>query len=426
MAHSWCHRGPLGLWRWLGLAAAVLLWGPRVGLGADLDGGTVAMPVAESTSAGTVPDVGALTFPDIHVGGLLQPQALLEVDPVGTTPRSLRFTPFVRRARFTLHGTLSPRVNFFVQSDVPNTGLRNDWSPRFFLNDLLVEFNLGPQLQLDAGLLLLPTSHAGASASPMTLGVNAPQVFFAQEITAIAADESIIPSQQALRDVGLMARGELTGLHLEYRLALTAGLSKFVGNTPTNPHAIPRLTGRLVYNFFAAMAGPTFRGLYYPGVHLQDSGGSLLSPKRVVNLGVSASYQPSAIALPGGGTAAFALGDLDLFVDLPLGDGTQAITGQADYALYRVGPRAGDLRHIFFAEAGYRYRRLAPLAALEVIANQPPTLGNSIYWRLGLNWWFLGHQANLKVDMGARRQTTPAAPAAGFVGIGHVATQVFF
>ena len=360
----------------------------------------------------------------LNLGFLVQPQLDITSEQKNTPDRDARFNPFLRRARIYAFGQVTPRVSFFFQTDIPNVGRNGDWTPSLQMQDAFVEFDLHPAFVLDAGLVYVPFSHAGMQAADNLLGVDYPSIAITPPSPVFSAGgTSTFPNNFNGRDLGLMGRGMLLAGHLEYRVALTQGVAKFLGDTNLNPRAWPRATGRLTYNFFEAEATPDITGYFYGGSYLEDRDGTLISPKRILSVGGSASYQREAVLSAGGVASDYKGYDIDLFLDLPLMDGTHAINGQVNFYYYDQASVFGPAIAVF-SEAGYRIGRIEPTLGWEYLHYDNDFLGGEVnYWRVGANYWFAGHVANVKFDAGAR---TPNQRTNEVVFAARLETQVSF
>ncbi|HET6346526.1 MAG TPA: hypothetical protein VFH51_16455 [Myxococcota bacterium] len=361
----------------------------------------------------------------LSVGALVQPFALVQQEPAGAPSRSFQLSPALRRARLQLGGQLGPHVHLFMETDTPFLGLNNSWQGRLLHHTALVELIASPVLQVDMGLMVLPFSRHVMQGAGALLSLD---------IAQRATDEVQGPATAAplhhspWRDVGVMARGELLGGSLEYRVAVSPGVTKGAGGEAVNPHAMPRFTARVAVNLLDAEAGPGVGGFFYEGVTLEDHDGVLTSPKRFLSVGASASYQPDTHVLGAG-----RLGDtralaVDVFVDLPLdAAGSRAVTGQVDYFHLDAGADHPQSGHAVFAEAGMRFDRVEPTASFEWVDPRGAPVGSFLAVRGGLAYWLRGTQCHVKVDFGAQgtgAAGTPAHRALRFVA--RAQTQVAF
>ena len=341
----------------------------------------------------------------LNLGFLVQPQLDVSIEPDGTPNQDVRFDPFLRRTRIYGFGQVTSNVSFFFQTDIPNVGRLGDWSPRLEMQDAFVEFDVHPAFVLDAGLVYTPFSHAGMQAAHNLLGVDYPSFAVQGPAVLLGPNGGEFRNNFNGRDFGLMARGMLLDGHLEYRVALTQGVAKGLGNAPLtlNPHAWPRATGRLTYNFFEAEGSSDITGYFYGGSHLEDrEDGALISPKRIVSVGGSASYQRQAVPTLTNTAADYKGYDVDVFVDLPMMDGTQSLNGQVNFYYYDQATVFGPSIAVF-SEAGYRFGRIQPTLGWEYLHYKDSGIGGDTnYWHVGANYWIAGHVANVKLDAGAR------------------------
>lgn len=380
-----------------------LAWLPLVAL--------LAPPLAH---AGARIDVAEDTW--LGVGLLVQPQLLASVDDAG----SAQFDARVRRTRPMVYGQLGPHVNFFVESDSPNLGSEGNFTPGFFVQDAYVELVAGPALQVDVGLLLLPTSRHGIQSATSLLGVD------------YRAGPVKHPPGATLvwRDVGAMARGMLFDDQLEYRFAVTNGVQRQAVFAPPEASPLdgdlPRFTARLTANAFEAEGGAGVGGMFADGSYLKRDGDRLISPRRVLAFGLSGSWQPDT-HYDAGEPHDFLSAAADVFVDLPLGDGTRALNAQVGWLGTDLGPEQELSGHGLLAELGFRVGELQPLVALEAFGTPAPSgVGDLVDVTGGLNWWIRGHSASVKAQIGARRAQTVANQPGTFSPGAVVQTQVAF
>ena len=359
----------------------------------------------------------------LNLGFLVQPQLNVSTERNGTPHKEARFNPFLRRTRIYGYGQVTPSVAFFFQTDIPNVGLNGDWTPNLQMQDAFVEFDLHTAFVLDAGLIYVPFSHAGMQAADNLLGVDYPSIAVLPPSSEFGFPQpGTFPNNFNGRDLGLMGRGMLLDGHLEYRVALTQGVSKSLGGSRLNPHAWPRATGRLTYNFFEAEGTSDINGYFYGGSYLEERDGTLISPKRIISIGGSASYQREAVISLNGTPSDYKGYDIDLFIDLPLMDGTHSLNGQANFYYYDQASLFGPAIAVF-SEAGYRIGRFEPTLGWEYLHYNDSFAGEINYWHVGANYWFAGHIANVKLDAGAR---TPNQRTNEVVFAARLETQVSF
>ncbi len=376
-----------------------------------------------------------------HLGLLLQARADLD-QADAPTGRDLGTELYLRRARILFFGQLRPGITFFVDTDSPNLGKRGDTTSSIYLQDAFVELDLHPALQIDAGLLLLPFSHHGMTGATGLLLLD----------YHAAALRYPSGSHRVWRDTGVMLRGQLAAGLIDYRLSLTNGVR---GDAtleprqssdgaqawteradPRNRRDRPRVTGRLAVNLLAPTTGRGAVAAFGRGVHLSRGDGRLRSGPAVLSAGVSADWQDDlnvtwAPAVADQRRKVARRGDylalaVDLLADLPLtDDGGTALTAQAALYSYRHDAgrlRAGEERFLpggspspsgtaLFVELGLRRDTLALQLGADWFAarHTPGDDGDLLAIYGGPAWWWLGHDANLKLQVGASRQGLAAA-----------------
>lgn len=270
---------------------------------------------------------------------------------------------FARRLRLLFGGQVAKNVSFFIETDAPNLGKTlsgvKDIQPPVLVQDAYAEFRFADALMLDAGLMFIPFSRNGLqSAGTLLLMDYGPYTF---------SDSA--PTQSTTgRDTGFQARGYLAGNRLEYRIGA------FQGMRDAGSDNAFRYAGRVQYN-----ALDTESGFFYTGTYL--------GKKKILAVGAAFDEQQD-----------FHGYDADAFFDYPLGPG--AVTAQFDYTRYDGGhtlttlPKQNDV----LIEAGYLIRALKLTPVLQ-IAHQDITdqsQGDTTRVAAGANYWWAGHNANVK------------------------------
>jgi len=343
-----------------------------------------------------------------------------------------------------MSGQLTDMVNYFAETDIPNFGKYNDWSPNIFVQDAWMEINPAPEFQLDVGMLLLPFSHQGMQG--------------ATSLNAVDYHTKLIkyPAQKVWRDIGVMIRGLLFENVLEYRLAITDGVqpnttSKTMGTgdeaykmptDPRNPKSWPRLTMRLTLNAFDPEGGATVAGFFYKGANLKETPDGIVSSKKVLAIGGSIDWQRGVNVLmkadDDGNLSVddskdYFAANADIFADIPLSaDKLLALTGQVDFYFYDNGNRnkalfykatdnkdlAGLYSGIGIAsELGVRYSALEPIICFDWFNSTQMAKGDAgkigdymaIYG--GVNYFWMAHNVTFKLEFGGQKE--PRAKAAG-------------
>jgi hypothetical protein len=333
----------------------------------------------------------------IGLGLLLQPQVRV-TEGGAADGEGASFDPLVRRVRIMLDGKLGERVYFFAETDQPNFGLRGDWNAPLFMQDAWVELNLHTALQLDVGMFSVPFTHHGAQGATSLLLTD-------YHLSILKYPRE---ANKVLRDVGVMARGELLGHLLDYRISITNGVQSRrdaspVGDTERNRRDAPWVNARVSLNLFDSEVGPGVAGFFLDGLYLQEVAGQLKSPKRILSFGMSASWQSQAV-LNRSRPHDFTGTALDVFADLPVGDGTEAFTGQLVLVGYHLGRSNVDTGYGGMLELGYRWQRWQPVLGVDWYRSDPGPFDELVALRGGVNWWLQGHAANLKLELGAVHQ----------------------
>jgi hypothetical protein len=341
----------------------------------------------------------------VSVRFLFQPQVqLTEKD----APDSVSWgkEAFARRARIIVAGAVSDRISFFAETDAPNWGKYGNWTGSLYLQDAYIDYLLVKDggfvdnLHLSAGLILLPFSHHDrqSAATLNTLDYHSVAIQFPAGSTKV------------WRDSGLEARGLFWNKRLDLRLGVFNGLR---GNSadaqPVNAKDSPRFTGRLQFNVLDAE-----EAFFY--------GGNSLGAKKILSVGAGLDAM-----------ADYRAATLDLFADYPLNPDL-GLVFQVNYFHYspepaRLGPgfEAPNGR-AFDVEAGLRFKSLEPVFSYERFnpenaALRPMDFAENL--RFGLNWWILGHTANLKAEY-ARLKTRDATSAERSRGQWTLQAQVFY
>jgi hypothetical protein len=380
-------------------------------------------PLAAATLllAAAPADAVKVAMPDkpdvfISVGLLMQPWVYLNYNVDKGNDPDLLAQFYVRRTRFILGGGITKWFSFFAETDMPNWGKTGDFrvtaggnANQMFIQDAFASIDINPAFHLMFGLILPPFVHHSyqGATSLHTLDYHT-------GIVKYPGGSNIV-----WRSGGVMARGHVLSSKLEYRFAVTTGIGmNYVvtpasGTTPASPavdtDGIPRLTGRVVYNLWDAEDGPF-------------TGGTYLGKKKILSIGLAVDGQPGAFGkvytptkdAAGNITADnwtrygyFGVGG-DIFLDMPMG--TNVVTGQLSVAHYRGEKNAGAGTAFFF-DGGYMIGRLEPLIGFDyykpaegaekkdatgaVLPNQ-----SAFSFFGGVNYWWVGHNANLKLQVG--------------------------
>jgi hypothetical protein len=295
-----------------------------------------------------------------------------------------------------------------METDNPNFGKNGDWSGNSFIQDAFVEFNMGKPLKVDVGMLLLPFAHMSfqSATSLLTMDYHGGMIKYS--------------TSKVWRDAGIMVRGSVANDKLDYRLAITNGVENQFGSyladdgtgtmveTPyaeaLNPADLPRVTARVNFNAFDTEDGPGAGGFYYDGIYLKENeNGKLISAKKVLSFGAAVDYQANALYDADGETTRWMGVAADAFWDLPMGDKKHSLNGQVDFFMYNMGDGHAQNGMGVFGDIGYRVHRVQPLVSVEWF---DWTEGDDLDWISaygGVNWWYMGHTANVKLQAGGTK-----------------------
>jgi hypothetical protein len=280
---------------------------------------------------------------------------------------------FVRRLRLMFGGQVAKRVTFFVETDSPNLGKAlpsgKSASPPEFIQDAYGEFKVHDAFAVDAGLMFVPFSRNSLQSAATLLPIDYGAYTFTQSA----------PTQSSTgRDTGFLARGYLLGNRFEYRLGAFQGLRDSRSHNPF------RYVGRVQYNFF-----DTDTGFFYAGTYI--------GKKRVLSVGGAFDSQQHYRGY-----------DADAFLDYPIRGGT--ITGQVDFNHFDGDETLPTLprQHNRLIELGYLIAALKLTPVLQYTSRDitSATAGDEHRWSVGVNYWWAGHNANIK---GAFARISPTA-----------------
>lgn len=298
---------------------------------------------------------------NFKLGVLGQFQADWLEDPVNDdTTQNL----FIRRVRLLFGGQVAKNVTFFVETDAPNLGRTlpggKNISPSVIVQDAYGEFKLHNAFALNAGLMFVPFSRNSVQTAASLLPID----YGAYTFSTSGPTQSNIG-----RDTGFQARGYLLANRLEYR----AGA--FQGARDAGSHRSFRYVGRLQYQLLE----PETPGFFYTGTYL--------GTKRVAALAVAFDTQDDYHAY-----------DADAFVDHPWGPG--AVTAQLAWNRIDGGSTLLTLprQNVVLFELGYFVRalRLTPVFQFTNRGIVDTDLGDETRWSVGVNYWWVGHNANIK------------------------------
>jgi hypothetical protein len=180
--------------------------------------------------------------------------------------------------RILLKGKVHPRIGFFIGTLTTDLDKAADERPATIIGDAWMEGEIARELKLNAGLLKLPFSRHGAQGGGSLHGVDFHGAFLRRKgPKPITLDDGTAETRPSVphRDYGVMARGLVLRDRLDYRLAITDGVS---------PHEVdeanPRFVGRLGVNFFEPE--PEF---FWKGTHVGN--------KKVLTVASASTWSPT-------------------------------------------------------------------------------------------------------------------------------------
>lgn len=281
---------------------------------------------------------------------------------------------YIRRLRFIFGGKLTDKVSFFIETDSPNIGKANAAGRKsedaIFVQDAVLSYTVHGSVNLEGGLIIVPTSRHTTQSAANLLGVD---------YGSFAFMHSDATNSRVGRDYGLQARGYVANKHLEFR----AGV--FSGARGTGATAPLRYAARAVWYPLEADTG-----IFYTG--------TALGAKKIIGVGAGIDHQDDYTA-----------GSVDVYVDHPVAEGRQNVTAQLNFVHYDGGTTFTQLpkSDVWFAEAGWFHKasRLGLFiqwtnrdVATEGIADESKVTG-------GVAYYAEGHRFNIKMGIGQLTKT---------------------
>ena len=322
---------------------------------------------------------------------------------IGNPEAGPSFDMFMRRARLMLWGNVTKDLAVFIDTDQANWGKGGLFNQPMVVQDAFFSYTVMPEFKIDAGLMLVPLSHHTLEG--------------ATSLHALDYHSDLIrfPAGHTFRDVGLQFRGLVAGDKVHYRVGIFNGVRQAAAPAPAdpaapppvvNPDGLPRFAGHLRANIVGVEPDFFLKGIYF-------------SETPIVSVGVGADYQPAALLRP---TAAgierrsYFQGSVDVFAEIPLSPDNEVIVkANVFYASIGAstlgGPAVNPITRYQgaiggYLEAGYRMGGIEPLAFVE--AYQEPDgedeagARSYISPHLGVNFWAMKHNFNIKTDLGYR------------------------
>jgi hypothetical protein len=282
-------------------------------------------------------------------------------DPAGEgTTQNL----FIRRVRLLFGGQVAKNVTFFIETDAANLGKTlpdgKNISPEVIVQDAYGEIKLHDAFALDAGLMFVPFSRNSIQSAATLLPID----YGAYTFTASGPTQSTVG-----RDTGVQAKGYFLQNRLEYRLGA------FQGARDARSHRSFRYTGRVQVQ----LLDPEPTGFFYSGTYL--------GARRVAAVAAAFDTQNEYTAF-----------DADAFVDYPVGPG--AVTAQLAWNRFDGDTTFVALpkQNVMLLEVGYFLRalKLTPVLQFTNRGISGTDVGDETRWSIGVNYWWAGHNANVK------------------------------
>ena len=275
---------------------------------------------------------------------------------------------FLRRIRLLFGGQVAKNVSFFIETDAPNLGKTvggdKNISPDLIVQDAYGEVRFHNAVALDFGLMFVPFSRNSIQSAATLLPIDYGAYTFAMSG----------PTQSTIgRDTGVQAKGYFLGDRLEYRLGA------FQGARDARSHRAFRYTGRVQVQ----LLDPEPQGFFYSGTYL--------GARRVAALGASFDAQDEYRAF-----------NVDGFLDYPMGPGV--VTAQAGFQHLDGDTTFLTLpeQDVVLLQLGYLIRRykLSPVFQFTRRGMAETNVGDETRWSIGANYWWAGHNANVKAAWG--------------------------
>lgn len=373
-----------------------------------------AVPVVEDKEKGILINVGALIQPqfqmtipggkdnDVPCGATQNARCSAGIgNPRGDSPS---YDLFLRRARLMLWGSVTKEISYFIETDEPNLGKGGDFTVRTFVQDAFLTYSFAPEFRIDAGLMLAPLSHHTIEGATSLNALD------------YHADTVKFPAGRIFRDTGVQFRGIALQDHLHYRLMISEGVRNGAVPQPAmgtrtvvNPGGVPRFTAHLRGNIIGVEPDFFLKGIYF-------------SKTPIISVGVGADFQPNSVIKMNGKYGHYFAASGDVFVEYPFTEADELIV-KANYFYYAQGAVPGTSQFAggamtLYGEAGFRHEWIEPLAFVEYVKNNgddnrlaPGAVESSFSPHVGVNFWVMKHNFNIKTDFGYKQTTRHDGPA---------------
>jgi hypothetical protein len=348
---------------------------------------------------------------NIDLGFRLQSMYLSTDNRDGTTGDS--YSEFlVRRARLRVGGDVTKWMSFFIQTEKGSGDGGSGYDMR--LIDTYATLNLNPLAKIYLGQHMaaagrqITTTSGGLMAIDrpnmtnynLTWGLNGRMSF---NTDTLPDGNLSLSNDTSVRDEGVTlfgAKSMSDTFHFKYYLGIYDGIQ------PTGDDS-KRFTGRVQFNFLDAESGYFNTSTY-------------LGKKQTFGLGLSYDTQDGIATDSIIGDVDYQWYSIDAFADYPLGDGS--LTFEAAYNSLdlddatQLDDGSGTLKDArqtqgdgWYMQTGYLINdwNLQPWAAYEVWnTDASDSTGSFDAWRIGLSYFFKGHNANIKAGYESLKSDT--------------------
>jgi hypothetical protein len=315
----------------------------------------------------------------IRVGVLAQPQ----FSAVGAAAaNSMTYNLYIRRIRLLVGGTVFRDFEYFVDTDYPNLFLANEENaagtafpknaPGMNIQDAFITYKaMGDMVKVDVGFMLPPLAHNAVQGATTLYSWD----YFSNTFKTNAAATGFFGASgnPVGRDLGLELRGLVAQNRLEYRVGLFQGERSQPANGNVGGNNFFRYTARLQLNLLDPETAFFYAGTY-------------LGAKKVLSFGISYDAQSTYKYLA-----------IDGITDLPLGPGL--FTAQVNFAYWNLSNTtfvATPKQYALMGEAGYLLNAVfSPIVRAE-FDHVNATNAKNTQLGLGLGWWPVGHNSNIK------------------------------
>ena len=345
---------------------------------------------------------------NLELGFRLQTQFLSSTNSQADSENDHEEKFLLRRARIRLGGSVTKRVNFFIQvgSDSEEDGSVGDAQViDGFINLHLLEqaqVILGEHMapagrqHLTSSAALMAIDHPGTSDYNLTWGLNGGAVFN----TAIFEDGNLDLSGDGNvnRDIGVTLFGSTSFseiFHVKYYVGGYTGI-QYMNNSEDKE----RVTGRVQLNFFDPEPGYYNLSTYLGRKKTVAIGGSIDHQQRIARDAVTND------------NINYLWYSFDAFADIPIGPGSATIEagysnldleGSTSLQDSASGPPKNAQEtegEGFYVQGGYYLENLnlQPWALFERWdSDASDDVGSWAAWRVGVSYFIKGHNANVKM-----------------------------